>query len=353
MKFDRKAPGEGAEAICRLENGKALLEWRFYVTEDISDCEGRMGRGMGERPACGPVVRVTLTDQAGNVAAECMQALGEEEPLEIIMVQPGLWQGIKDPCQYRAEAVLAANGRRLDRLCFSLPLRSMEPGGRGEVLLNGTPVALRAVAYSVPDAGSEALRQRLVQEDLRCILNLGANCVYVREKELSGLFLHLCDRLGLLAFAKAEDGSGVFCPWNKAIWLNRGEGGRQEEVPDFRGGTNAFFSQEGTCPEALYYKYKARWCREPFVYILPESLKQQKSGNYTVACYSNCSRLALYSDGVLFEFQQGDGEFVFQEVPAKSPCIMLSAEGEGCSGALSVHKSFLKILGNPGGRSDK
>ena len=50
--------------------------------------------------------------------------------------------------------------------------------------------------------------------------------------------------------------------------------------------------------------------------------------------------MALYSDGVLFEFLSGQEEFIFQEVPAKGPCVMLSAEGEGSSMSLSFHKMF-------------
>lgn len=69
-----------------------------------------------------------------------------------------------------------------------------------------------------------------------------------------------------------------------------------------------------------------------------------------MTCYSSCGRVALYTDGELFEFRKGDGEFVFQEVPARTPCIMLSAEGDGCSGALSVHKSFVKSMDRDEGK---
>ena len=32
----------------------------------------------------------------------------------------------------------------------------------------------------------------------------------------------------------------------------------------------------------------------------------------------------------------------FQEIPARTPTIMLTAEGEGCCETLSIHKSFTK-----------
>ena len=67
-----------------------------------------------------------------------------------------------------------------------------------------------------------------------------------------------------------------------------------------------------------------------------------ESGNYTALCYSNCDKVALYSDGLLFEFKSGEGAFSFREVPARTPSVMLTAEGEGCGESLSVHKSFVK-----------
>lgn len=105
---------------------------------------------------------------------------------------------------------------------------------------------------------------------------------------------------------------------------------------------------DGEHPGPCFYRCLAEWSRRPFVHIVPESVRKMKSGNYTALCYSNCDKVALYSDGILFGFRSGEKEFCFQEIPAKSPCIMLAAEGDGCSEALSVHKSFVKQWENEG-----
>lgn len=105
---------------------------------------------------------------------------------------------------------------------------------------------------------------------------------------------------------------------------------------------------DGAHPGPCFYRCLAEWSRKPFVHIVPESVRKMKSGNYTALCYSNCDKVALYSDGILFGFRSGEKEFYFQEIPAKSPCIMLAAEGDGCSEALSVHKSFVKQWENEG-----
>lgn len=390
MKFDRSAPGRGVEVECRLENGKAFLEWRFHLTDAYSRTEDpypqasrlqdlhlqashpqdphpqasrlqvpqspflRSGAEGGRNdPACSqPVICISLMAGEGNMAAQGIQTAGEEEPLETVLVQPRLWQGIKDPFRYDVEAVLLRHGVCLDRLCRQLCLRRLEAGGEGELILNGQPLEIRAVAYSLPCAGSGAERQSQAVSDFRQLVQLGANCVCIDPREHSQFLLDLCDRFGFLALERygAEGGEtdAFVCAQNRAVRVHlAGEGkeereGAGEKVPVYRDGPEALFLPHRKCPASNYYKYKAKWSKEPFVYLVPESVRKLKSGNYTVTCYSSCGRVALYTDGELFEFRKGDGEFVFQEIPVRTPCIMLSAEGDGCSGALSVHKSFVK-----------
>ncbi len=427
MKFDRSAPGRGVEVECRLENGKALLKWRFHLTDEYSRTEvswpqaleaqvprpqtlqaevsrpqalqaevsrlqtlqvevsrpqtlqaqvsqsqvrqlpfrcGETSRGQDGQAWSQPVICISLMAGEGNVAAEGIQTVGEEEPLETVLVQPHLWQGRKDPFLYEAEAVLLMEDGCLDRLRTQLCLRRLEAGAEGEVLLNGQPLEIRAVVYSLPDAGSEAERQSLAIADFRQLARLGANSVCLDKESRPSFLLGLCDRFGFLAleesvaegtepseggkgtdFSGGEEGACFFvCTWNRAVkipWKGEDAG---ERPPAYRDGSEALFLPYKKCPESVYYKYKAKWSKEPFVYLVPESVRRMKSGSYAVTCYSSCSRVALYTDGELFEFRKGDGIFVFQEIPARTPCIMLSAEGDGCSGALSVHKSFVKAL---------
>ena len=58
--------------------------------------------------------------------------------------------------------------------------------------------------------------------------------------------------------------------------------------------------------------------------------------------YSNCSKVALYTDGVFFEVHSGEEKFVFEDIPAMRPCIMLTAEADGCIMSLSIQKSCIK-----------
>jgi len=360
MRFDRRAPGGGAEVTCRLENSKAFLQWTFYFTGAESTSTGTDNvSARAERTF--PFVRLCLLDTEGNMVLECLHTLKEEEPLEAVLLQPHLWRSVRDPYLYRMEAILMdGNGRCLDRLCGRLALRNIESRnlcGVPELLLNGEVFPLQAVRYSLPRMGSGAERQRLMMEDLRQLMRLGANCICLLGQEEQSMlfrqFCWMCDRIGILVFLRAEKTAGTWaCSWNREsrVFLEKeipfchrtAEAAAGAKEKHQRGTEqSSLFLPHSQCPTSLYYEYKAKWSQEPFVYLVPESVKRLESGNYVVGCYSNCSRVALYSDGTLFEFQKGQGPFVFREVPARHPCIMLAAEGEGCSASLSIPKMNL------------
>lgn len=333
------------EAICRLENGKAYVEWKIRLAFQGDDRdEERWGTE-------GWYARISLTDTRECRVAECECLVGDEEPLESILLQPGLWRGTGDPHLYHMEAILLdGSGHSRDRVCRRLPLRSLDFTDRG-IFLNGEPLDIHAVRYRLPDFG-EAERteglcmQKELADDLKLLLKLGANSICVdsgfdRKGVYGSCLLRICDDLGFLVFRQAENGTGY-------IWAQDEGSGKAEpfclpgDIPSFCGEGESLVLSDGRWPTALYYRYLARWGREPFVHILPESVERMDSGNYMAICYSNCSRVALYSDGALFEFQSGNGMFPFREIPAKSPCIRLTAEGEGCSESLSIHKTLVR-----------
>lgn len=334
LKFDRIAEGSGAEALCRLENGRAFLEWRFHLEAYLGEeCRKLTLPGDGEEFLSGrespeQLIRLRLTDSGENPVLECIQFLREEEPLQSVLPQPEIWKGTAEPCLYKLEAVLAdREGNCLDRIQDFLPLRQVEHRqGSTEVLLNGEVFQKRMVRYGLPERGNPAERQRLILEDLRILQRLGANCLLPEagdspDRRCLG---RLCDRFGFLVFSPEKTAD-------------------RTDIPVFRGIRNSFFLPGGKGPSPLFYQYRAKWSREPFVYLVPESLKRLDDGKYAVCCYSNCSRVALYTDGRLFEFRTGELVFSFCEIPCTKPTIMLTAEGDGCSHSLSIHKSFTKL----------
>lgn len=301
MKFDRKAPGQGVEAVCRLESGRATIEWSFSFLK-------------GEQENAGTILTLTMRDREGETVLLCMQEAEEEELLVSVLLHPHLWS-CQTPYLYEVEAVLQdPEGKETDSLRRQLPLREVCFHSRRGWLLNGAEFVLKAVEYTVPQHISQAEKQQLVLEDLHLLKKMGANCIHTEPS-----LWKLCEKLGFLIWDKSMAAVG-------------------RELPCLAGeGENRISLRQIS---TLYYQYKAKWSDEPFVYIAPDSIVILPSGNLKVVVYSNCCRVVLYSDGRLFEFQSGDGEFIFQEVPAKGPCIMLSAEGDDCSISLSFHKTF-------------
>lgn len=381
FKFDRSAEGGGVEALCTLENGRAFLEWKFHLEiyskkqfkkiviptnleADIKDWE-----------AAEEYIRLRLTDRENNPVLECVQFLREEEPLQSILPKPEVWRGVSNPYLYKAEAVLAdRDGNCLDRIAVSLPLRHIEGRnreGKEEILLNGEILEQRMVHYILPETGNPAQWQRLVLEDLGLLRKLGANCISL-DGITPHIFAQICDRLGFMVFRAGnqvgnsggtggrvrqeaareeekdfedvrkehagENTEGSVCVHAETF----GPDTEKREVPVFRGIRNSFFCPGRKSPGALFYYYMAKWSQEAFVYLVPESLKRLDDGNYTVMCYSNCGKVALYTDGRLFEFKAGEVTFLFSEIPCRKPTVMLTAEADGCTHSLSIHKSFTK-----------
>lgn len=402
MKFDRTALCGCAEAACRLENGKAVLEWAFHLMLDTGEQVRKVSvplRSEEERNLLRKekgYIRLILTDKQNNIMLECVQKLREEEPLQSILLQPALWRGIRDPHLYGMEAILAdETGNLLDRAQGQLALRCLsrtDRNGKTEILLNNEDLTPRAVRYTLPEAGTAAAIQRQMLEDLQWMLKLGANCVCLetssekemaawpgcmteahmefrmkadhevslkantehcreicpdvtgdaengRKQALYNLFLQLCDRCGFLVFLRDVKRQEYTWAHGKKTRLPVLQ---DDYMTVFRGKENSCFHPGSSRPDSLFYRYQARWNRIPFVHIVPESIRRLKSGNYAVLCYSNCGRVAMYSDGILFEYKSGEEEFYFQEIPARTPTIMLTAEGEGCCETLSIHKSFTK-----------
>lgn len=315
-RFDRTAPDGGVKAMLRLETGRVYFEWQFFYTE----------------PPRQELISIRLRDRRQETVLECIGLAAEEEPLRAILRQPHLWKGSRDPYLYTLEAVLADEGGDcIDRISSFIPLRSVEwREGRG-FLLNGAPFELRTVEYAVPTQMSDAVCQGLVMDDMRRLLCLGANSIYIeRGKGLTQPFLQLCDRLGLLVLTELS------------YLRNVNDFGRIRRLPVLRGKGEGTVLEQGGRLTAEFYRLRAAWSPEPFVHIVPESVIRQKNGSFCVTVYSSCHRIALYSDGELFEFMSGQGEFVFREVPARGPCVMLTAEGDGCSEAFSCHKLLRK-----------
>lgn len=345
MRFDRTAAGEGVEAQCRLENGKALLKWQFHFESD----------GFGQDS----YVRLRLTDREERLVLECLQQTGEEEPLESVLLHPRLWRGVEEPYLYRLEAeLISRTGEKTDKYVRDFPLYTLTHAPGKGLLLNGELFCPRTVRCRLPEAaqareksvaaagkrnhraqersGKAARELQELLRDLQLARRAGANGIFAEGAADRG-FYGLCERMGFLVWNRERPGSALSLPEGGAGAFPE-DGGA---APLLRGDAGSLLKPDGT-PSSLFYRYRAKWSKSPFVYIVPESIRCGGNGNFSVSVYSSCKKVALYADGVLHAFLSGGEEFVFREIAPTGPCLTLTAEAEECAQSLSVHRSFTK-----------
>ncbi len=295
MKDSLRTVGD-MEIFFRLENGKALLEFSFYLD--------------GSREREGVYADLTVCDREGSCVLRMRYPLASEDPARGLLLHPHLWNGVEDPYLYRVEAVFVrgeSGGEILGRLRRVLPLCTLRRIPQKGWALNGEPFPLRAVEYELPSRGGEGRpREAKVLEDLRNMRELGANAVCLRGKRPETGFYELCCRLGMILL------------WERAA---------QEffSPPDAGVSWEALWDPQGRGTDRYYY-YRALWSDTPFVYLSGESLVRQENGRYRVTAYSNQKKAALYVDGILFEFQRDAPEFVFFDVEIRRFPVILTVE---------------------------
>ena len=312
MKFDREATGGGAERYCTVENNRAVLEWKFYCPE--TEKQG--------------AIRILVRDREGIPVLEGRQSLREEELFKAVLLHPHLWEGVKDPYLYSEEIFLIGeNGEEKDRLERKFPIRTLrEIPGKGW-FLNGETFVRKAVRWRNCEEAAPSAYFQLFRE-------AGVNTLCVPDLHRQpAAFFALCEKMGFLIWAECDERD---CAGEKAETGAWERAGRSLEIAD-----GSLFLQNGE-PADGFYRCKARWSEEPFVYLSENSLIRQENGKYTITVYSNQKKTALYVDGLLFEFQSGEETFVFREIPCSSAFLCLTAEAGECAVTLAIHRTFTK-----------
>ncbi len=319
MKFDRSGPFGAMELYTKSEPGKAFLECKLHLESGETLCGSEADRGYLE---------VEIWDKEERLVFYCRQAVGGEEPIRGILLHPHLWQGAECPYRYFFCARIWQDGSVEDTFEQNFALCEFRHiPGKGWYL-NGEAFEMRPVGYEIPTKENAKpcyeisaqenvkLCYAQIRRDLERILKMGANTVCPVAKQIMPEFLSLCEELGLVVYRNMCE-----TPVETPIALFNRLTGEQ------------------------FYRYKARWSKEPFVYINPDSLLWQENGNAEVTVYSNQKKVALYVEGVLFEFQSDGPEFRFQEIPVKKLPLRLSAEAEECGMSVTaqpVHRIFTK-----------
>ena len=114
-----------------------------------------------------------------------------------------LWNGIKDPYLYKAEAYIAENDDILDNVSVNFGCRSYHLDAEKGFILNGEAYPLYAVArHQDRWVKGNALTKEDMDEDMALIRELGANAVRLAHYQHNQYFYDLCDKNGLVVWAE-------------------------------------------------------------------------------------------------------------------------------------------------------
>lgn len=263
----------------KVENGKAYLELSFGFEREI--------------PKEQDVLEISICDEMMQEVLVCEHPMSIAQPVKGMILHPHLWNSIQDPYCYTLRATLC---RREGSECMVvesmeeiLPIYTLEERGQKGWYLNDQPFSWRGVYYTgnvQDEAMDEATRQ-----DLERIRRLGANGLYVDKQCMSQRLRAYLYRKGLFLWEK----SGDTCV-------------------------------ELTLPQEFetdnYYLHCASWSKEPFLHICLSSLQVDRDGTCALTIYSNQKRVALYCNGVIFEFKADPPDFRFEQIPVTSPMLL-------------------------------
>lgn len=299
----------GIQIKTQLDNGRAVIEISLSALSEQM-----------EGVVC---FLVYLWDAKEQLVFHCEHPAKEEDPCAIPLLHPHLWECEPNPYLYRLE-IYGRNEEKEDCLgSFALPVRQLTYVSENDYLFNGRRFEPKAVIYDGICTQSVACRDvfwEQIERRLHQLVLMGADTLVLESlsgasREETFRLRELCNKKGLLLWVK-EEGNMV----------------------DFRGGIEGrkLFT-ESNLPAAHYYLQKARWSKEPFIYIHAGSMKKQPDGCCSVTVYSNAKRVALLVNGKVFEFQEDGPKFEFQDIPVKSLPLMLTAEAGDCSMSVACY----------------
>ena len=185
----------------------------FYITPEV---EGDRARICFDAYAVGTADKVVVEVEGVGVvklekALRNDQTLYDEEADarvshfcgSMIIEDPHLWDGLRDPFLYTASAKLYDNEELVDEVESRFGCRTYRFDPNEGFFLNGRNYPLRGVSRHQDRLGvGNALTREMHQEDMELILSVGANSIRLAHYQHDQYFYDLCDEKGIVAWAE-------------------------------------------------------------------------------------------------------------------------------------------------------
>ncbi|HLP16104.1 MAG TPA: beta-galactosidase GalA [Bacteroidota bacterium] len=150
-------------------------------------------------------VQTVIADREGRVVAQsseapCSFGMNERRTVThtLTVLRPSLWS-LDDPYRYRAESIVRANGKIIDRVGVRFGIRTITIDALNGVMVNGRPVKIQGVNCHQDHAGvGSALPDYLQGYRIRLLKDMGATAYRTSHNPPTPELLDACDSLGML-----------------------------------------------------------------------------------------------------------------------------------------------------------
>lgn len=153
----------------------------------------------------GAQIRFSILDADGNTVAE-KQVMVQDDHVDTVLEIDNvhLWDGIADPYQYRLRAELFCERETcMDSIETDFGCRTFSVDPEKGFFLNGTPYRLCGAARHQDRQGvGNALTPAMHEEDMRLLLEMGANTIRAAHYQHDQYFYELADRYGMVVWAE-------------------------------------------------------------------------------------------------------------------------------------------------------
>ena len=187
--------------------GVAWLQTSVTETQAALDVTAQISNGTKRKQ---PLTLVaSVFDGQGNLVASNEQKIAlaanmtAPYPLRIIVPQPHLWNGRKDPYLYRAVVELRTADGVVDSVEQPLGLRYYSVDPDKGFFLNGQPYHLHGVDRHQDYFNKGwAISEADMEQDVALLKEIGATVVRCAHYQHSDYFYSLCDQAGILVWAE-------------------------------------------------------------------------------------------------------------------------------------------------------